>query len=234
MRIEAVAEPWRLLGMCFKSLCNRRFCYRKRIAKQLGGQFENLPYFESLRTRAVQDFSCRPSGDGAGQNDLREVADVDGLAEKMPTTRQTKRIATAQPGGHSLVMEMFRKEVQSSAISQDDGGSKDGPALGDILMQQQFFATSFFGEFRMVFEENGVVVGLGEGSVLRGIHLVSGKNHQVSLRCAAEKTEVLPNVFWGAGEEIDHEVKGLAGLGLFERPFLYRAGQFARLLTIGT
>lgn len=85
----------------------------------------------------------------------------------------------------------------------------------------------------MVFKEDGVVVGLGESSVLRGIYLVRGKNHQVSLRRATEKTEILPNVFRGAGEEIDHEVKGLAGLGLFEGPFLYRAGQFARLLTVG-
>lgn len=81
--------------MRFQPLVHRNFLDGQRIAKRLGSQFKDLPYLEGLGTRTVQDFPSRSSGGGASQDDLREVADVDGLAEKMPSTRQAKRLTTA-------------------------------------------------------------------------------------------------------------------------------------------
>lgn len=150
----------------------------------------------------------------------------------MPSAHQPNRLFTAQPLGHHVIMEMLREKVQTSSISQDDRGSKDGPALGDILMRQQLFATSFFGELRMVFEEDGMVFGLGEGTVLRRIDLVSGKDYKVGLRRAAKEGEVLLNVLRSAGQEINYKVEGLAGFRLLERPFLYCIGQFTWLIMV--
>ena len=129
-------------------------------------------------------------------------------------------------------MEMLREKVQASSGAKDDGGAQDSPVRSAVLVQKQFLTAPFFGKIRLVFEEDGMVFGLREGTVLRGIDLVSGKDDKMGLWRAAKEVEVLLNVLRSAGQEINYKVEGLAGLRLLERPFLHGVGQFPWLLTV--